>query len=74
MLVADELHEKGLYLVGDSAYSLRSFLLCPYDNAASGSIEDNFNFYLSSQRIYVECAFGEVDRRFGIFGALWKDL
>ena len=71
MLVADELHEKGLYLVGDSAYSLRSFLLCPYDNAASGSIEDNFNFYLSSQRIYVECAFGEVDRRFGIF---WRPL
>ena len=71
MLVADELHQKSLYLVGDSAYSLRSFLLCPYDNAASGSTEDNFNFFLSSQRIYVECAFGEIDRRFGIF---WRPL
>ena len=71
MLISDELYEKRLYLVGDSAYSLRGFLLCPYDNATSGSAEDSFNYFLSSQRIYVECAFGEVDRRFGIF---WRPL
>ena len=61
----------GLYLVGDSAYALRSYLLTPYDNAMPGSSEDVFNFFLSSQRIYVECAFGEIDRRWGIF---WKPL
>ena len=61
----------GLYLVGDSAYALRSYLLTPYDNATPGSGEDVFNFFLSSQRIYVECAFGEIDRRWGIF---WKPL
>ena len=71
MLLADNLYEKNLYIVGDSAYSIRGFLLCPYDNTFPGSKEDSFNFFLSSQRIYVECAFGEIDRRFGIF---WKAL
>ena len=60
-----------LYLIGDSAYALRPFLLCPYDKAQPGSAEDVFNFMLSSNRIFVECAFGEIDRRFGIF---WRPL
>ena len=33
--------------------------------------EDHFNFYHSSARITVECAFGEIDLRWGIF---WKRL
>ena len=61
----------GLFLVGDSAYSIRGHLLTPYDNARPNSPEDSFNFFQSSQRIYVECAFGEIDRRWGI---LWKRL
>ena len=61
----------GIYLVGDSAYALRNYLLTPYDNAKPDTSEDDFNFYLSSNRIYVECAFGEIDRRWGIF---WKPL
>lgn len=69
--IAAYLREKGLYLVGDSAYALRSFLLTPFDNAKQGSSEDSFNFFLSSKRIYVECAFGEIDRMWGIF---WKPL
>ena len=60
-----------LYLIGDSAYALRPFLLCPYDKAEPGSAEDVFNFMLSSNRIFVECAFGEIDARFGIF---WRPL
>ena len=68
---ASKFEERGLYLIGDSAYALRSYLLTPYDNAKPGSTEDTFNFFLSSQRIYVECAFGEIDRRWGIF---WKPL
>jgi hypothetical protein len=63
--------QRGLYLIGDSAYSLRSYLLTPYDRAKPGSAEDTFNFYLSSNRISVECAFGMIDRRWGIF---WKPL
>jgi len=61
----------GFYFVGDSAYSLKSFLLTPYDNVMHGSHEDNYNFFHSSSRITVECAFGEVDLRWGIF---WKPL
>ena len=68
---ADWLHEHGYYLVGDSAYALRGFLLCPYDNAKKGSAEDNYNFFHSSQRIHIECAFGELTRRFGVF---WRPL
>ena len=60
-----------LYLVGDSAYALRPFLLCPYDGAEPGTPEDVFNFMLSSNRIFVECTFGEIDARFGIF---WRPL
>jgi hypothetical protein len=62
---------KGFYFIGDSAYSLKSFLLTPYDNVMHGSSEDNYNFFHSSSRIWVECAFGEVDLRWGI---LWRPL
>jgi hypothetical protein len=60
-----------LYIIGDSAYALMAFLLKPFDNAAPYSDLDAFNFYLSSSRIKVECCFGEIDARWGIF---WKPL
>jgi hypothetical protein len=62
---------KGYYFIGDSAYALKSFLLTPYDNAFHGTPEDNYNYFHSSSRISVECTFGEVDLRWGIF---WKPL
>ena len=65
------LMEKGFYFIGDSAYLLQSFLLTPYDNALHGTDEDNYNFFHSSSCISVECAFGEIDLRWGI---LWKEL
>jgi hypothetical protein len=66
-----KLADKSLYFIADSAYSIKSFLLTPYDNAAHGTAEDNYNFFHSSSRISVECCFGEVDLRFGIF---WRPL
>jgi hypothetical protein len=36
-----------------------------------GTAEDTFNFFHSSSRIVVECAFGEIDLRWGI---LWRPL
>ena len=71
MLITQSLYERGFYIVGDSAYSLKGFLLTPYDNALPNSHEDSFNYFLSRMRIYVECTFGEVDRRWGIF---WRPL
>ena len=59
------------YLIGDSAYSLRPWLLTPYDNAGQASAEDAFNYMHSSCRITVECTFGEIDARWGIF---WRSL
>ena len=68
---ADRLLRSKFYFVGDSAYSLRSYLLCPYDSAMSGSDEDAFNFHQSSCRIYIECAFGEMNLRWGLF---WRAM
>ena len=67
----NSLCEKGYYFIGDSAYALRSFIHTPYDNALHGTPEDNYNFFHSSSRISVECAFGEIDLRWGIF---WRPL
>ena len=63
--------EKGYYFIGDSVYALRSFIHTPYDNALHDTPEDNYNFFHSSSRISVECAFGEIDLRWGIF---WRPL
>lgn len=62
---------KKYYFIGDSAYSLKSFLLTPYDNVCHDTAEDNYNFFHSASRIVVECAFGEIDLRWGI---LWRSL
>lgn len=60
------------YIISDWAYSLRPFLLFPCDNASLDSPEDSFNCVHSSAAcIAVECAFGEIDARWGI---LWHPL
>jgi hypothetical protein len=63
--------QKGFYLIGDTAYGMRSFLHTPYDDAMHGTAEDNYNFFHSSSRITIECAFGEITLRWGIF---WRAL
>ena len=65
------LKDRGFYFIGDSAYSLKSFLVTPFDGVMHGTPEDDFNFFHSSSRISVECAFGEIDLRWGI---LWRPL
>ena len=66
-----DLKRRGYFFIGDSAYSLRSFLMTPYDNTMHGTPEDNFNYFHSSARIVVECTFGEMDLLWGI---LWRPL
>lgn len=61
----------GFYILGDSDYALRPWLLTPYDNAWHGTGKDSFNFHHSSNCIFAECAFGEIDARWGI---LWGPL
>lgn len=69
--ISEYLFKNEFFLIGDSAYSIDSFILTSHDQTLSKSKEDDFNFYHSSARITVECAFGEIDLRWGIF---WKIL
>ena len=58
-------------MISDSAYVLDSFIITLFDSPNSKTPEDTFNFYHSSARIAVECAFVEIDLRWEIF---WKRL
>lgn len=48
-----------------------SYLVIPYRNAKSNSVEDAFNYWHSNARIHIECTFGEIVRRWGI---LWRTM
>ena len=69
--MSDELFHRGLFIAGDSAYGLAPYLIVPYDQAAMkvdiNHALDSFNSHLSSCRIHMECAFGELVMRWGIF-------
>jgi DDE superfamily endonuclease len=70
-----DLYNRGIFIAGDTAYSLTPFLIVPYDinelNRDVDGAKDAFNYHLSACRIYIECAFGELVMRFGI---LWRTL
>jgi len=58
-MLAGWLLENGLYLIGDCAYELATWMVVPYEDAdLEGSVKDSFNFWHSNARIRVECAFG----------------
>lgn len=65
------LFKNRLFLIGDSAYTLASYLITPHDNAESQSMEDDFNYYHLSCQINIECSFGEIIMRWGIF---WRKM
>ena len=66
-----KLKEHGFFIVGDSAYPLSVYLQVPYPKAKPSTPEDAFNFWLSNSRIHIECTFGELIMRFGLF---WRTL
>jgi hypothetical protein len=56
----------------DDAYAGGDQMITPYPGAHDHrSPCDNFNYYQSSTRIRIECAFGRLVQRFGI---LWRPL
>ena len=67
------LETNGYYLIGDLAYNLCSWMLVPYSNVGTvyGNRADTFNYFLSSSRVRIECAFGELVMRWGIF---WRPI
>ncbi|KAL7544648.1 hypothetical protein ACHAWF_008022 [Thalassiosira exigua] len=69
--IKDKLKEHGFFLVGDSAYPLSVYMQIPYADAPPLSPQDAFNFWLSNSRIHIECTFGELIMRCGLF---WRTL
>jgi DDE superfamily endonuclease len=61
---ADFFAENNFFLVGDAAYNLSPFLITPYEvdelEQDVDGMKDSFNYHLSSCRIFIECAFGEL--------------
>lgn len=57
--------DDGLCLYGDNAYVNSSYMMVPFKGAQNGA-KDAFNFYHSSLRINIECAFGMMVHRWGI--------
>lgn len=55
----------GLCLYGDNAYVNSPYMIVPFKGAQDGA-KDAFNFFHSSLRINVECAFGMLVHRWGI--------
>jgi DDE superfamily endonuclease len=55
----------GLALYGDNAYVNTPYMAIPFKSASTPS-KDAYNFYHSSLRIHIECAFGMLVHRWGI--------
>ena len=55
---------ESFYLIGDNAFTCNRSMITP-------GRDSDFNYELSRLRINVECAFGELVRRWGI---LWRPL
>lgn len=62
---------KPFMLVGDAAYEAETWTLTPYAGNKLPADKDAFNFFQSSYRIEIECAFGLLCRRWGV---LWRPL
>ena len=60
----------GFYLLGDAAYRGIRQILTPFIGNF-GARESVFSFYHSSQRMVIECSFGQLVSLFGIF---WRPL
>lgn len=69
--IKDKMDDMGFFIVGDSAYPLSVYMQVPYPDAEPATSKDAFNFWLSNSRIRIECTFGELIMRFGLF---WRKL
>jgi hypothetical protein len=55
----------GICIYGDNAYVNTDYMIVPFRNVSSGP-KDAFNYFHSSLRINIECAFGMLVHRWGI--------
>ena len=68
MKISEGKLDKKFFLNGDSAYNAGDNMVTPTSGTRKN---DDFNFFQSSNRMPIECAFGILIRRWGI---LWKSL
>jgi hypothetical protein len=58
---------RGLYMVGDAAYTLSEQLLIPFTGSQRSNVNnDSFNYHLSQLRIRIEMAFGRLVNKFRV--------
>lgn len=59
------------YLIGDSGYSIETWLMVPYPiRVGMTDTEHLYNYKLSGTRMIVECAFGRLKGRWRILNAI----
>ena len=59
----NQLLPQNFFIVGDSAYPLKKYLITPFKHQAATQQQRRFNKALSKARIQVECAFGQLTCR-----------
>ena len=64
---SDEQFASRYFILGDSAYAVKSCILPPYDISGQRTPDIDFNFFHLSARINAKHAFGEINLRWEIF-------
>lgn len=59
------------WIAGDAAFPLSNSVLIPYRGRGLPEFEDAYNYYQSQVRMNIECAFGMLVNKFGIF---WRPM
>lgn len=71
VMARDKVRVANTACAADDAYPCSNSLLTPWPGTKLPLDKDSFNFYQSSLRITVECAFGQFVNRWGVF---WRAL
>jgi hypothetical protein len=71
LLEAEKFLPRKYFFIGDEVFPTTQQFLSPWPDCGLGAFKDSFIYWLSHSRQDVECAFGMLTQRFGIF---WRML